>query len=370
MVEIKKVATKRDLGRFIDYVYAKYRGDPTFVPPLRMGEFDKLNPNKNPFFEHGRITPYLAERDGRIVGRIAFIDNDAHNEQFGENLAFFGFFEAEDAEAASALYEAVEAEARALGRDTVRGPANPTMDDGAGFQIDAYDTRPFIMMPQNPPTYLDFAEAAGYQKVKDLYAWKIDIRHGATERLERMAERVRKRYDVTVRPADMKQFKREVGLLKHLYTVAWEENWGQVRGTDAEFDYLANDLKMIMEPELALFLEYKGDTVGLSITIPDINQVLVKTGNGRLFPTGIIHLLNRKKIIDQGRLAILGVLPEYRRKGFEVLMIAETARRGRAIGYTGGECSWVLEDNHAMNRGIEAAGGELYKTYRMYQKAL
>jgi GNAT superfamily N-acetyltransferase len=126
---------------------------------------------------------------------------------------------------------------------------------------------------------------------------------------------------------------------------------------------------MIMEPELALFLEYKGETVGLSITIPDLNQVLAKT-NGRLFPTGIIHLLNRKKIIDQGRLAILGVLPEYRRKGFEVLMIAETARRGRAIGYTGGECSWVLEDNHAMNRGIEAAGGELYKTYRMYQKAL
>jgi GNAT superfamily N-acetyltransferase len=334
-----------------------------------MGELDKLNPKKNPFFQHGRITPYLAERDGRIVGRVACIDNDAHNEQFGDNLVFFGFFEAEDAEVAAALYGAVEAEARALGRDTVRGPANPTMDDGAGFQIDAFETKPFIMMPQNPQDYLGFAEAAGYHKVKDLYAWKIDIRHGATEHLERMADRVRKRYDVTVRPADMKQFKREVGLLKHLYTVAWEENWGQVRGTDAEFDYLANDLKMIMEPELALFLEYKGETVGLSITIPDLNQVLAKF-NGRLIPFGIFHLLNRKKIITQGRLAILGVLPEYRRKGFELLMIAETARRGRAIGYTGGECSWVLEDNVAMNRGIEAAGAELYKTYRMYQKAL
>lgn len=369
MVEIKKVATKRDLGRFIDYVYDKYRSDPTFVPPLRMSEVDKLNPKKNPFYEHGRITPYLALRDGKIVGRIACIDNDAHNQQFGDNLVFFGFFEAEDAEAAAALFQAVEKEAHELGRDTVRGPANPTMDDGAGFQIDAYETRPFIMMPQNPPDYPAFAESAGYAKVKDLFAWRIDIRNGTTKRLERLADRVRSRYDVTVRTADMKQFKREVGLLKHLYTVAWEENWGQVRGTDAEFDYLANDLKMIIEPKLALFLEYKGETVGLSITIPDLNQVLARF-NGRLFPTGIFHLLARKRIIDQGRLAILGILPEYRRKGFELLLISETARYGRELGYTGGECSWVLEDNDAMNRGIETAGGELYKTYRMYQKAL
>jgi GNAT superfamily N-acetyltransferase len=369
MVETIKVATKRDLRRFVDYVYDKYRGDPTFVPPLRMGEFDKLNPNKNPFFEHGRITPYLAVRDGKLVGRIACVDNDAHNEQFGDNLVFFGFFEAEDEEVAQSLFAAVEAEAKSLGRNAVRGPANPTMDDGAGFQIDAYDTKPFIMMPQNPSAYPSFAEGSGYAKIKDLYAWRIDIRDGATDRLERLADRVRKRYDITVRPADMKQFKREVGLLKHLYTVAWEENWGQVRGTDAEFDYLANDLKMIIEPDLALFLEYKGETVGLSITIPDLNQVLAKT-NGRLFPTGIIHLLNRKKIINQGRLAILGVLKEHRRKGFEIVLIAESARRGRALGYVGGECGWVLEDNDAMNRGIEAAGGELYKTYRMYQKAL
>jgi len=369
MVETIKVATKRDLRRFVDYVYDKYRGDPTFVPPLRMGELDKLNPKKNPFFEHGRMSLYLAHRGGKLAGRVAYIENDAHNEQFGENLAFFGFFEAEDDEVAEALFRAVEDEARTAGRDTLRGPVNPTMDDGAGFQLDAYDTRPFIMMPQNPSSYPGMAEKHGYAKVKDLYAWRIDIRDGATERLERMADRVRKRYDVTVRPADMKQFKREVGLLKKLYTEAWEENWGQVRGTDAEFDYLANDLKLIMEPELALFLEYKGETVGLSITIPDLNQVLART-NGRLLPFGIFQLLNRRKIITQGRLAILGVLKEYRRKGFEVLLIAESAQRGRKLGWTGGECSWILEDNDAMNRGIEAAGAELYKTYRVYQKAL
>ncbi len=369
MVELVKVASRRDLNRFVDYPYRKYRGDPVFVPPLRMGELDKLNEAKYPFYHNASRTLYLAQRDGRVVGRIAAIDNRAHNQQFGENVLFFGFFEADDADASTALYRAVEEEARALGREAVRGPTSPTMDDGAGFQIDAFDTRPFIMMPYNPAAYPQWAEAAGYRKVKDLYAWMVDITGGAPERLDRMAERVRRRYDVSVRPADMKHFKHEVELLKHIYTVAWEQNWGQVKATDAEFDFMANDLKLIMEPELALFLEYKGETVGVAITIPDANQVFARF-NGRLLPVGIFHLLNRRRIINRGRLAILGVLPEYRNKGFDVLLIAESVRRGQKLGYTGGECSWILEDNDAMNKGIAAAGATLYKTYRMYQKEL
>ncbi len=369
MIDVGKVETRRELSAFVDLPYKKYAGDPVFVPPLRMGELDKLNEKKYPFYKNASRTLYLARRDGRVVGRVACIDNRAHNRQFGENLAFFGFFEAEDDEVAAALYRTVEDEARALGRTAVRGPVNPTMDDGAGFQIDAFDTRPFIMMPQNPPAYPAWAEASGYRKAKDLYAWLVDITAGIPERLPRMAARVRRRYDVTVRSADMKQFKREVELLKRIYTVAWEQNWGQVRATDEEFDFMASDLKLIMEPEMALFLEYKGETVGVAITIPDANQVFAKF-NGRLLPTGLFHLLNRKRIINQGRLAILGVLPEYRNKGFDILLIDESVRRGQALGWTGGECSWILEDNDAMNNGIAATGATLYKTYRMYQKEL
>lgn len=366
---VRKVTTKRELTRFVDLPYRKYKNDPTFVPQIRIGEFDKVNPKKNPFYEHARVTLYLAWRGSEVVGRIACIDNDNHNRTHDENLAFFGYFEADDAATATALFETVEAEARSLGRDALRGPANPTMDDGAGFQIDAFDTKPYVMMPQNPPEYPAFAEANGYAKAKDLYAWMVDIGNGSPERIHRIAERVRKRYDITVRQADMRHFDRELALLKHIYGVAWEKNWGQVRYTDAEFDRLAADLKLIMDPRVVLFMEYGGETIGVSVTIPNVNQVLERF-NGRLLPTGIFHLLNRKRIIDEGRLAILGVMSEYRHKGFDVVLIDEAVERGKAAGYVGGECSWVLEDNEAINKGIAAAGAKLYKTYRIYQKGL
>lgn len=325
---VREVATRRELVRFVDLPYRKYAHDPTFVPQIRIGEFDKVNPKKNPFYEHARVTLYLAWRGDKVVGRIACIDNDNHNTTHHENLAFFGYFEADDEITAHALFETVEAEARALGRDAVRGPANPSMDDGAGFQVDAFDTKPYVMMPQNPPEYPGFAEANGYVKAKDLYAWMVDIGKGSPERIHRIAERVRQRHALTVRAADLKNFDHELALLKHIYGVAWEKNWGQVRYTDAEFGRLAADLKLIIDPRIVLFLEFEGETVGVSVTIPNVNQVLERF-NGRLLPTGIFHLLNRKHIINQGRLAILGVMSEYRNRGFDVVLIDETVERGQ-----------------------------------------
>ncbi|HEX7022910.1 MAG TPA: hypothetical protein VF171_08630, partial [Trueperaceae bacterium] len=286
-----------------------------------------------------------------------------------ENLAFFGFFEAEDAEVAAALFDAVENWALGLGRSVLRGPANPSMNDGSGFQIDAFETEPFIMMPQNPPAYPGYAEAAGYAKVKDLYAWRFDCRNGMGERLERLVGRIEKRYRPTVRSVDMKRFQEELGFVKKMYNEAWEQNWGFVKYTEAEFDHLASELKMIIDPDIALFVEMDGQPVGLAIALPDANQVFKLVG-GRLLPFGIFTLLNRKKHIDRARLPILGVMPAYRNKGLELVLINEVYKRAAAKGYQGGECSWVLEDNEGMNAGIHAAGCELYKTYRLYQKSL
>ena len=167
----------------------------------------------------------------------------------------------------------------------------------------------------------------------------------------------------------MKRFKEEVEILKRIYNQAWERNWGFVRYTEAEFDRLASELKLIIDPDIALFLELNGEVAGVAIGLPDVNQVL-KRMRGRLLPFGIFHFLNRKKIIDQGRLPILGLMPEYRNKGFDLLLIHEIYKRATAKGYKRGESSWVLEDNKAMNHAIETAGATLYKTYRMYQKAI
>jgi GNAT superfamily N-acetyltransferase len=360
-----------DLKRFIKYPFRRYQQDPHWIPPLLIGEWEKFNPKKNPFYQHARVELFLAEREGEVVGRIAAIDDDNHNLTHGDNLAFFGFFEAKDREAAEALLVRVEDWAQQLGRDSVRGPANPSMNDGAGFQIDAFDTDPYIMMPYNPPEYPHYVEAAGYQKIKDLYAWLFDATvQEISERIERLAEKVRKRYyPIVVRPANMKRFEEEVAILKQVYNEAWERNWGFVRYTEAEFDHLARELKLIIDPDVALVMELDGQVAGVAIGLPDAHQ-LFKRMRGRLLPFGIFHLLNRKKIIDQGRVAILGLMPNYRNKGLEAVLIDEIYKRGVAKGYKRGELSWVLEDNTAMNRAIEAAGGKLYKTYRIYQKEI
>jgi GNAT superfamily N-acetyltransferase len=167
----------------------------------------------------------------------------------------------------------------------------------------------------------------------------------------------------------MKRFKAELEILKRIYNEAWERNWGFVRYTEAEFDHLASELRLIIDPDIVLFLEMDGQVAGLAFGLPDANQVL-KRMRGRLLPFGIFHFLNRKKIIDQGRLPILGLMPEYRNKGFDLVLMHEIYKRSPAKGYKRGEASWVLEDNKAMNRAIAAAGATLYKTYRMYQKAI
>ena len=367
---VRPVGGKADLKRFIDFPYRLYRKHPYWVPPLRMSEWERFDPRKNPFYRHGRIDLFLAEREGRVVGRVGAIDNDNHRLEHQDNLAFFGFFEAEDAAAAAALFRAVETWAQGLGRSGLRGPVNPTMDDGAGFQLDAFATSPFVLMTYSPPEYLTYAEAAGYRKAKDLYAWLVEEERGLGERLLRLVDRVQERYQPVIRTADMKHYRRELGLLKHIYNEAWERNWGFVKVTDAEMDKLASDLKLILDPEVVVFAEIGGEVAGLAVGLPDIHQVFKRMPDGRLLPFGLVPLLRRKQIIDQIRLPILGVLPKYRNKGLELLMIREVYRRGTAKGYRRCECSWILEDNDAMNNGIRAAGGELYKRYRLFQKDL
>ncbi len=368
-VTVRPAVSRHDLKRFIEYPCALYRRDPHWVAPLLINEWAKFNPSKNPFYQHARLALYLAEQGSEVVGRIAGIDDDNHNATHGDNLAFFGFFEAASQEAAHALLATVEGWARELGRSALRGPANPSMNDGSGLQISGYDLDPFIMMPYNPPTYPRYVEAAGYHKVKDLYAWFVDEERGLGERLLRLVERIERRLKPVIRPADLKQLDRELAILKQVYNEAWEQNWGFVKYTDAEFDHLAADLKLIIDPDIALIAEVEGKVAGLAIGLPDLNQVL-KRLRGRLLPWGIFTLLRRKRYINQIRLSILGLLPQFRRTGLELVLIREVYRRGTAKGYRRSECSWILEDNEAMNNGIKAAGGYLAKTYRLYQKPL
>jgi GNAT superfamily N-acetyltransferase len=369
MPEVVAVTTRRQLAQFIDLPYELYAQVPQFVPQLRRDERRRFDRRHNPFFEHGDIRPLLAIDGGQVVGRIAAIDNRLHDQVHDERATWFGFFEARDATAARALLDAVIDHARQRGSQVVRGPVNPSLHDSCGLLVDGFADPPAALMPYNPPSYGEFIERAGFRKAKDLFAWDIDVTRPLDARIERVAERLRHRSGIVVRPVDLKRFDVELAILKTVYRAAWADNWGFVPPTDAEIDELAVELRPIVESELVLFAEIAGRPVGCAVTIPDVNQVL-KQMNGRLFPFGVLHFLRRRSVITRVRMLLLGVLPEVRRLGVYPLLMAEARRRAAALGYRQGEVGWTLEDNDAINTGIAAGGGRRSKTYRLYEQRL
>ena len=367
---VRPVSGKHEFKQFINYQYDRNRADPRWIPPLRLGEIEKLTPRKNPFFAHADVELRLAHRNGRIVGRIAAIDDHLHNQTHGDNVAMFGFFEADDEDAARALLASVETWARAKGRAAVRGPINPSLNETAGLLISGFDTDPMLMMPRNPREYAAYIEAAGYAKVKDLYAWIYEMSRDIPTVFQKLADRVQRQSGITVRPFDLKEFSNETERLRQIYCGAWERNWGFVPPTEAEFKRIAREIKPIFDARCAILAEAKGKPIACAVAVPDVNQALRGT-DGRLFPLGLVRLLGRRWIIDQIRLLLLGVLPEYRTIGIFPLLICEMHKLVRAkTDYKRVEFSWVLEDNHAINQTVERMGAQHYQTYRIYQKAL
>jgi hypothetical protein len=369
VIDVRPVASRRDLRRFIGYQYDRNRQDPHWIPPLRIAERERLSPKKNPFFAHADVEMLLAVQDNQVVGRVLAIDDHLHNQTHGDNVAAFGFFEAADSAAASALLQQVETWARHRGRALLRGPLNPSLNESAGLLVDGFGTDPMLMMPHNPPEYAEYLETAGYRKVKDLYAWLYDLGRDLEPAIVKGAARLQQRRRIVVRQLELREFEREIERVRELYCGAWAHNWGFVPPTAAEFRRLGSELRQIFDPRCAVCADVDGRIVACAVALPDINQTLRGT-DGRLFPLGLLRLLRRKTIIDQVRLLLLGVLPEYRAVGLFPLLICELKRQLDGTRYRRAEFSWVLEDNRDINQPVARLGARHYKTYRIYQKAL
>ena len=367
-IHVRTVRGRREIRRFVDYMYERNAGDPHWVPPLRIGEHERINPKKNPFFAHADVELMLAWRGDRVVGRIAAIDDRLHQETHRDNVAMFGFFEAADGRAAAALLGAVEHWARARGRARVRGPISPSLNEMCGLLVAGFDTDPMLLMPHNPPEYGSQIEAAGYAKVKDLFAWIHVLHAELPARFARTARRLRDKHRIAIRPLNLAEFTREVERMRGIYCAAWERNWGFVPPTAAEFRRIATELKPIFDPRCTVCAEVNGEMIACLVAVPDINQALKGT-NGRLFPLGLIRLLLRKRYISQVRLLLLGVDARYRGLGLYPLLLAEWHRQLQGTPYARAEFSWVLEDNRDINHAAEAASARRYKTYRIYEKA-
>jgi GNAT superfamily N-acetyltransferase len=376
-VIVEPIARPRDLMRFIRFPWQVYAGDSCWVPPLLFERKVFFDPARNPFYRHADVQLFIASRGGQDVGTVAAFVNHAYNAFQGARIGFFGFFEVlPDTEAAAALLHAAEAWVRARGMAAIRGPINFATDNESGLLLDAYDEPPVLMTAYNPPRYRDYIEAAGYAKALDWYAYTVDRAAlgggavaGLPPKLLRAAEIGRRRSGATFRKVRMREFDRELASVREVYNRAWERNPSFVPMDAAEIDALASGLKSFLDPDLVWVAEVAGRMVGVSITLPDMNQVLLKM-NGRLLPFGWRHFVFGRAKIDTARFFAMGIVPEYRRRGIDAVFYYETFREAVRKGYRRAELSLIAEANLAMRRPIEALGARIAKTYRVYEKAL
>jgi GNAT superfamily N-acetyltransferase len=368
LIKIFKVENEHDRMRFIKLPWSLYKDDKHWVPPLIFDVRNNLNPKKNPFFKHAEIDLFLAEEDGKLVGRIAAIKNDNHNKFHNDKSGFFGFFETIDNEEVSDLLLDTACEwCKNKGFDKIIGPVNPSTNDECGLLIDGFDASPVMLTTYNPKHYQTKIESFGFEKAQDLYAYWISIEVINNEKmmskLERLANMIKTKHNIVTRKLNLKDLNNEVRKIEYVYNDAWDMNWGFVPVTTEEFDYMAGSLKAIVDPDLVMFAEIDGKPVGFSLTLPDINQILKKM-NGRLLPFGIF------KKIDVLRVLIMGVRHEFQKKGIDSVFYLDAIKEGNRKKIKGAEISWVLEDNVLMRQSAEKLGAYIYKTFRIYSKNL
>lgn len=370
-IKITKVVSKEDFLKFIRSQWNFYKNDPNFVPPIIVDRMKLFNKQKNPFFLHSISQEFLAWKDSEIVGRISAIKNDNHNETHKDKVGFFGFFEcSNDQEVANKLFDTAKEWLHANDCNAMRGPVDPSQNDEAGLLIEGFDSPPVALMKYNPPYYVDLIKNYGFDEAMQLNAYNLQMSNYASEKMLRLQNVIRERYKVTITNLDFKNKKKlrdDIQIIKNIYNSAWEKNWGFVKATEEEFDFLVEDLIKVADPNLVIMAWVEGKIAGFALGLPDINEVLIHNKNGSLIGAGW-HLLTKSKKIKRLRILVLGVLPEYRKTGIDAVLYHEIGVRGRKRGITCGEASWILANNEMMNNALtHTMKGELYKKYMIYQ---
>lgn len=371
-VQVVPVASRADLRAFLKLPWLIYRDDPHWVPPL-IGELKKvLDRRKHPFHQHADSAYFIARQNGKVVGRITASVNHLYNEFHSTSIGNFGFFESiDDVDVARALLETAYQWNAQRGMSVIQGPMNFSTNDefsSPGILIDGFETPPVIMMSHNPPYYGRLLEECGYERAKDLLSYWADGEQ-IPPRLLKSVARASQGHGLNLRTLNMKDLDGEVARIKDIYNSAWERNWGFVPMTEAEFDHMAESIKPVVDPRLCIIAEIDHEPVGFALQLPELNQAF-KHLNGRLLPFGWAKFLWYRRKVTAVRVLTLGVKPEHRQKGIDAMLILQLMIEAGKLGIARGECSWILEDNLPMRRGIERIGGHVYKTYRVYEKQI
>lgn len=375
-VEVRQLnGDKKVLRHFLNVVDAIYADDPNYVRSLDMDVSDRMNPKKNPFFETGEATGWVAFDRGVPVGRISASIDRLHQERYGDGVGFFGFFDCiDDEQVANVLLNTAAGWLEGRGCRAMRGPFSLNINEECGCLVEGFDTPPMVMMPHHRTYQGGLIERAGLVKCKDLFAWRYEV-GSVPPRAQKAHDDIGLLPEISSRRLDMKHLGRDVRLIMDVFNDAWSDNWGFVPTTESQLDKMAEDLKLIALPELTQLTFINGEVAAVALALPNVNE-LIADAHGKLFPFGAIKLLWRLRVRGPktGRLVILGIRKKWRsvRKyaGLSAFLYVAMNQAAHLIGMKSGELGWTLEDNAPINVGIKMMGGRVYKKYRIYERAL
>ncbi|MCJ7695483.1 MAG: hypothetical protein MUO40_08650 [Anaerolineaceae bacterium] len=368
---IHTVTSRKDLKDFINLPYRLYRHDPMWVAPLRSEQWGQFDANKNPMLDHCEYQLFLLKEGEKVIGRISAFTDRLALEHWQQPIGMFGSFECiNDPQAARLLLVAASAWLEERGMKSMRGPWSFASQEW-GLVVEGFEPEPVILAPYNPPYYNDFLTQFGLTKAMDLLVYLADMKAGyrIPERILTLTDKIQARYNVTVRPMDMKNLEEDVVTLMRIANRSISDNWGFYPVTDAEASQMAHDLKPIVNPDACLLAENgKGEPIGFALSLPDVNKVL-KGLNGRLLPFGWLKMLTQLPRITQYRMWALGVIPEYQGKAIDTLLYRATHEALAPLNVRL-EVNYVLENNDRMNNALLKLGVVPSRRYRVYEMPL
>jgi hypothetical protein len=372
-IVVRPVASRGDQTAFLKLPFRLHANAPQWCPPVLIERRAYLSRRVNPFYKHGEARLFLAERDGRVVGRISAHIDHAYNAFHGDKWGWFGFIELEDdPEVMAGLLDAAEGWLRERGMERMVGPADFTMNEESGIVIEGHELPAMIRQPWHPPYYQRLCEGAGLTKAMDLFMWNLEVqnRDKVLPIMFDLAEKVTSEHGIRLRNMTRRGLRKDMDRFGEVYNAAWSENWGFVPYDKKDLDAYAMDMQIVYEKDWFMVAETaEGETAGVAISVPDLSAVMRRAnGNWAKFA---FHWLRRRRIMNRVRVGFLGIKPEYQHTGVAAAFYVEhfdVAERHPRI--KGGEMGWILESNEAMNRGMEMMGGRIVKRYRMYEREL
>jgi hypothetical protein len=372
-MQVRKIDTslRRDVRQFITFPFELYRDCDQWVPPIVPDMKTALNRDEYPFYDHSTADFFVAEDDGRTVGRIAAIDNRRYNAYHQSRTAFFYFFEVvEDLQVARALFDA--ASQWAVDRDltTMIGPRGLLRGDGHGLLVEGFEHRPAMGIPYNPPYYGPFLEAVGFEKEIDFLSAHLSGELDLPQRFYDVAERVKERRGFWVKSFTSKrELRRWVPQVQEINNQAFKDVWGYYPIDEAEADAVADRFLTAADPRLIKLVMKGEDVVGFVIGYPDVSAG-IQRANGRLWPLGWLHLLIASRRTQWINFNGAGILPEHQGAGASAVLFAELAKTVLDFGFKHADLVQVAEDNVESRAEVTGVGGEWYKCHRIYRRSL